>query len=397
LHICDSSRKEMPSDPLRPIPVNSPKIWGDEEAMVAECVRTGWISSEGACVKQFEEAMAEKCNRKFGIACANGTAAIDIAVKAAGIAEGDEVIMPTFCIISCATQIVRGGSVPVLVDNDAFFNMDVSLVESKITPKTKAIMCVHTYHFPVSMEPILELAKKHNLRVIEDAAEMIGQTCMGQPCGSFGDMSTMSFYPNKHITTGEGGMVLTNCEETAERCRQFRNLCFNPKKRRFVHDDLGWNYRMTNLQAAMGVAQLRHLDEAVKRKREIGRLYTELLQGCPGLILPPDENDNRESNIYWIYGVEVAPEVAEDAEGVMRRLADMKVGTRPFFWNMHEQPVFRERGLFEGQSFPVAERHARRGFYIPSGLGLSDDDCREVARRVREVMSAVVAAEPAKA
>lgn len=371
---------------MRPIPVNTPMFWGGEKDAVANCIETGWISSEGPAIKQFEEAMAKLCGRKFAIACANGTAAIDIAVKALQLGEGDEVIMPAFCIISCITQIVRGGSIPVLVDCDNSFNMDVSAVESKITSKTKAILCVHTYHFPLDMEPILAIARKHQLRVIEDAAEMIGQTCMGRQCGGIGDISTMSFYPNKHITTGEGGMVLTDDPGLAERSQLLRNLCFDASKRRFVHEELGWNYRMTNLQAALGLAQLEHLKAAVARKREVGRLYTSLLKGCPGLRLPEEKNEKGEENIYWVYGVEVEAEVPADAEEVMKRLAGMKVGTRPFFWPMHEQPVFQKMGLFAGQRFPVAERVARRGFYIPSGLALTDDDCRQVALRVRSVM-----------
>merc|ERR1711879_1064016 len=190
---------------------------------------------------------------------------------------------------------------------------------------------------------------------------------------------------------GEGGMALTNNPDVAERCRQYRNLCFDPKKRRFVHDDLGWNYRMTNLQAALGLAQLQHLDEAVVRKREIGRLYSELLADCPGLILPQDKNAAGEENIYWVYGVEVDPSWPVDAEEAMKKLAQAKVGTRPFFWCMHEQPVFQKQNMFAGQRFPVAERIARRGFYIPSGLALTDDDCREVAQRVRGVMSELCA------
>jgi len=374
----------------RPIPVNTPKFWGNEKEAVANCIEIGWISSEGPAVRQFEEAMAAKCGRQYGVACANGTAAIDIAVKGLGLGEGDEVICPTFCIISCLMQLVRGGSVPVLVDSDAFFNMDVQQIAAKITPKTKAILAVHTYHFPCDMKPILELAKERGLLVIEDAAEMIGQTCMGKQCGGLGDVSTMSFYPNKHITSGEGGMCLTDSAEIADKLRQLRNLCFDPKKRRFVHEDLGWNYRMTNIQAALGLAQLEHLDEAVLRKREIGRMYSELLHGCPGLILPAETNTQGEKNIYWVYGLEVPPEVPADAEEVMRRLADAKVGTRPYFWCMHEQPVFKNMGLFAGGSYPVGERIARRGFYIPSGLGLSDDDIREVAQRVRAVMTALL-------
>eukprot|EP00931_Biecheleriopsis_adriatica_P104489 TRINITY_DN79160_c0_g1_i1.p1 TRINITY_DN79160_c0_g1~~TRINITY_DN79160_c0_g1_i1.p1 ORF type:complete len:403 (+),score=89.12 TRINITY_DN79160_c0_g1_i1:60-1211(+) len=374
------------TESLRPIPVNTPKFWGGEKELVADCVETGWISSEGPAVKDFESKMASTCGRKHAIACANGTAAIDIAIKALGLGEGDEVIMPSFCIISCITQIVRGGSIPVLVDSDSTFNMDVSQVAAKVTPRTKAILCVHTYHFPVDMKPILALAKEKGLKVIEDAAEMIGQTCCGQPCGSLGDISTMSFYPNKHITTGEGGIVLCDDPAIAEKCQQLRNLCFDLKKRRFVHDDLGWNYRMTNLQAALGLGQLAHLEKAVARKREIGRLYTKLLDGCPGLILPPDVNAQGEVNIYWVYGVELPPDVPADADEVMKRLAGVKVGTRPFFWPMHEQPIFQRMGLFKDSSFPVAERIARRGFYIPSGLALTDDDCEEVARRVRKVM-----------
>ncbi|CAL1150375.1 unnamed protein product [Cladocopium goreaui] len=374
-------------------PVNTPKFWGDEKELVANCIETGWISSEGPAVKKFEAKLASKCGRRHAIACANGTAALDIAVKALQLGKGDEVILPSFCIISVITQVVRGGSVPVLVDSDSTFNMDVAQIRERLTPRTKAIICVHTYHFPVDMEPVLALVKERGIKVIEDAAEMIGQTCLGRPCGSFGDISTMSFYPNKHITTGEGGMVLCDAPDLAERCQQLRNLCFDPKKRRFVHEELGWNYRMTNLQAALGLGQLSHLEEAVSRKREIGRLYTKLLEGCPGLILPPDKNQKSESNIYWVYGVEVAPSVSCDADAVMKRLAAAKVGTRPFFWPMHEQPVFEPMGFFKGQSFPVAERIARRGFYIPSGLALEDHEVEEVARRIRKVMEEIVSAD----
>lgn len=345
-------------------------------------------------MKQFEEAMAKRCGRKHAVACSNGTAAIDIAVKGLGLGPGDEVIMPSFCIISCITQIVRGGSIPVLVDCDEFFNMDVAQVVAKITPRTKAIMCVHTYHFPCNMEPILTIAQEKGISIIEDAAEMIGQTCKGKECGSLGTVSTMSFYPNKHITSGEGGMALTDSDAVAEKMRQLRNLCFDMSKRRFVHEDLGWNYRMTNLQAALGLAQLQHLDEAVVRKREIGQLYTRELQGCPGLILPADVDTRGEKNIYWIYGVEVKSDVPDgvDAEFVMKKLADSKVGTRPFFWPMHEQPVFINQGMFKDQKYPVAERIARRGFYVPSGLALTDEDVREVSRRVIAVMKAICAA-----
>jgi perosamine synthetase len=362
------------------IPVNEPLLDGNEKKYLAECIDTGWISSEGPFIKRLEEGMASRVGRKFGIAVCNGTAALDVAVAALKLGPGDEVILPTFTIISCATAIVRAGATPVVVDSDPLtWNMDVNQVAAKITSRTRAIMVVHIYGLPVDMDPILDLAQKHGLKIIEDAAEVIGQTyrsqrsevsgqCAERACGSFGDISTFSFYPNKHITTGEGGMVLTNDPTLAERCRSLRNLCF--QKKRFVHEELGWNFRMSNIQAALGVAQLERLDEFVKRKREIGRRYTELLKDAPGLQLPVAATDYAE-NIYWVYGVVLKDEVPFDAEEAMKRLALLGIGTRPFFWPMHQQPVFKNLGLLANESCPVAERLAKRGFYLPSGLKLT--------------------------
>ena len=200
------------------------------------------------------------------------------------------------------------------------------------------------------MSPVLELAGKYNLKVIEDAAEMHGQTYKKEPCGSFGDISTFSFYPNKHITTGEGGMLLTDDDHLAERCRSLRNLCFMPKKR-FVHEELGYNFRMTNLQAAVGVAQLERLDEFVNRKRAMGKRYSNLLADIPGLQLPLHDTDYAE-NIYWVYGIVLNDDVPFDAQEAMRRLGEFKIGTRPFFWPMHQQPVFIKMGLFQGRAIP---------------------------------------------
>ncbi|KAB8317526.1 DegT/DnrJ/EryC1/StrS family aminotransferase [Tolypothrix campylonemoides VB511288] len=369
---------------MNPIPVNEPLLNGNEKKYLFECIETGWISSEGPFVKQFEEQFAACVGRKYGIAVSNGSVALDAAVAALGIGSGDEVILPTFTIISCAAAIVRVGAVPVVVDCDAqTWNMDVSQIEAKITSRTKAIMVVHIYGLPVDMEPVLALADRYGLQIIEDAAEMHGQTYKGRPCGSFGAISTFSFYPNKHITTGEGGMLLTDNEQLAERCCSLRNLCFQPQKR-FIHKELGWNFRMTNLQAALGVAQLERLDEFVARKRHIGQRYTELLSDIPGLQLPLPRTDYAD-NIYWVYGLVLKDEVPFDAEEAMRRLAKYKIGTRPFFWCMHEQPVLRKMGLFDGVSYPVAERIARRGFYIPSGMALTDEQIYQVAQVLTEV------------
>ena len=372
---------------MSPIPVNTPLLDGNERKYLLECLDSGWISSEGPFVRQFEERMAAKVGRKYGVAVANGSVAIDAAVVALGLGAGDEVILPSFTIISCAAAIVRAGAVPVLVDSDPeTWNMTAAGVAAAITPRTKAIMVVHVYGLPVDMDPLLQLAARHGLKIIEDAAEMHGQTYKNRPCGSFGDISTFSFYPNKHITTGEGGMMVTDDQDLAEKCRSLRNLCFQAKKR-FVHEELGWNFRMTNLQAALGLAQLETLDAHVAKKREMGRRYEELLGDLPDVQRPLVRTGYAE-NIYWVYALVLGDSHRFDAEEAMRRLADEKIGTRPFFWPMHEQPVFRKLGLFQGARCPVAERIARRGFYVPSGLGLTADEQATVAEKLRTILRA---------
>jgi len=367
------------------IPVNEPLLNGNEEKYLVECIRTGWISSEGPFIKKFEEQLAARMGRKYGVAVSNGSVALDASVMALGLGPGDEVILPTFTIISCAAAIVRVGAVPVVVDCDPdTWNMDIAQIEARITPRTRAIMVVHIFGLPVDMDPLLALARKHGLKVIEDAAEMHGQTYKGKPCGSFGDISTFSFYPNKHITTGEGGMIVTDDPALAEKCRSLRNLCFKPEQR-FVHDELGWNFRMSNLQAALGVAQLERLDEFVQIKRRMGARYTELLAGTQGIQLPLAHTDYAD-NIYWVYGMVLDDSVPFDAKEAMTRLGKLGIGTRPFFWPMHEQPVFRKIGLFAGESYTVSERIARRGFYIPSGMALTDEQMERSAAAVKEIL-----------
>ena len=367
------------------IAVNEPLLDGNEKAYLAECIDTGWISSEGPFVERFERAFANRVGRKWGVAVCNGTAALDAAIEALGIGAGDEVILPAFTIISCIGQLIRCGARPVLVDSDArTWNMDVTQIEEKITPRTKAIMVVHTYGLPVDMDPVLQIAKRHGLFVIEDAAEAHGQTYRSRPCGGFGDLSTFSFYPNKLVTTGEGGMIVTNDDRLAAECYSLRNLCFQPQ-RRFVHERLGWNLRMTNLQAALGVAQLERIDEFATRKRAMGKLYGELLSGVRGVQLPLARTDYAE-NIYWVYGLVLGDEVDFDGAAAMKKLAAAGVGCRPFFCPMNQQPVLLERGLFAGESYPVAERMHRKGFYIPSGLALTRDQMTRVAEAVGSIL-----------
>ena len=367
------------------IPVNEPLLDGNEKKYLLECIETGWISSEGPFIRDFEQKFAARMGRKHGVAVCNGTAAIDVAVEALDIGPDDEVIMPTFTIISCIGQIVRSRAKPVLVDCDPItWNMDVTQIEAKISSRTRAIMVVHIFGLPVDLEPVLDIATRHGIRVIEDAAEMHGQTYKNKPCGSFGDISTFSFYPNKHITTGEGGMVLTDCDELAETCRSLRNLCFQPHKR-FVHERLGWNFRMTNMQAALGLAQLERLDEFVRRKRKMGALYTELLKDLPGIQLPLIKADYAD-NIYWVYGIVIQKSLGTDAEDVMKRLDQLGVQTRPFFYPMHQQPILRKLGFFAGETYPIAEQMHKYGYYLPSGLALTELQISRVVEALKKIL-----------
>jgi perosamine synthetase len=375
------------------IPVNEPLLNGNERKYLNECLDTGWISSEGPFINKFEDGFSKRVGRRSGIAVTSGSTALEAAVAALGIGKGDEVVMPTFTIISCAAAIVRAGAKPILIDSDPLtWNMDINQLQERLQDeierqgnnRIKAIMVVHIYGLPVDMDPVIELANKYGLMVIEDAAEVQGQTYKGRPCGSFGELSCFSFYPNKHITTGEGGMIVTDDGRLADRCRSLRNLCFLPHQR-FLHEELGWNFRMTNLQAAIGIAQLERLDEHVARKRVMGKKYTELLRDIRGIQLPLSETQYAE-NIYWVYGIVLKEDTPMSAREAMSRLAEKGIGTRPFFYPMHLQPVFHKMGLFENESYPVAERLSERGFYIPSGLALTEEQINIFTVKVKEIL-----------
>ena len=364
--------------------VNEPLLNGNEKTYINECIDTNWISSEGPFVKRFENEMADFVGRKYATACSSGTAALDIAVSILNLQEGDEVIMPSFTIISCAQALINKGIKPVLLDSDLqTFNVNVETIEEKITPKTKAIMIVHIFGLTVDVNPILALAKKYNLKIIEDAAEVIGQTYLGVQCGSFGDVSTFSFYPNKHITTGEGGMVFCDDKLLDERAKSFRNLCFGAD--RFIHDELGENYRMTNMQAALGVAQLENIDVAVNKKRYIGYTYNELLKDLETVNLPVPKTDFCE-NIYWVYAITLKDDFTKTAKEVMAELSSYNIGTRPFFYPMHKQPIFNRMGLFLEDDLPNSENLYEKGFYIPSGLTLTNKEMLEVSIALHKVL-----------
>ena len=366
------------------IPVNTPVFLGNEKKYLKECIDSGWISSEGPFVSSFEQKMADYVNRKYGIACSNGSAALDIAIRALNFQKGDEVILPSFTIISCAQSLLNSGVKPVPIDCDyRTFNMNINEIEKNITKNTKGIMIVHIYGITVDVDPILDLAEKYKLKIIEDAAEVLGQEYKGNKCGGIGDVSTFSFYPNKQITTGEGGMVLTNCNTINRKSRELRNLCFTHD--RFVHYDLGWNYRMTNLQGAIGVAQLESIDKVVKKKRFIGEFYNNLLNDIECIDLPIKNTDYCE-NIYWVYPIVLNDKISKSAKEVMEILSENGIGTRPFFFPIHQQPVLKKMGLFKNLHLPNCEHLYQKGFYIPSGLALTKNDMETVSRVLHRIL-----------
>jgi perosamine synthetase len=364
--------------------VNEPKLGLNETEYVLDCLKTGWISSAGRYIEAFEHAWAEYCGMTYGVAMCNGTVALEAAIACLALQPGDEVIMPSFTIISCALAVVEAGGKPVLVDCDPdTWCMDVSEVDAKITPRTRAIMPVHIYGHPVEMGPIQTLARKYGFVIIEDAAEAHGAEYLGKKCGGLGDLSCFSFYANKIVTTGEGGMVLTRDLQLAEKLRGQRNLCFRPE-RRFYHTELGHNYRMTNIQAALGLAQVEQVDEHIAHKRWMADSYKKRLKGISGLQLPVEKPWAK--NVYWMFGLVLDDSLGMDARQFADRLKEKGVETRPFFLGMHEQPVFQQRGLFKNEHYPVSERIARQGLYLPSGLTLSKDQVDQVCGAVTECL-----------
>ncbi len=369
------------------IPVNKPLIIGNELKYVSKAIRTNWISGDGSYVNKFEQRFSTFVNRKYSKTVSSGTAALDIAFQSIGLKKGDEVIVPNFTIISCLNQLVRIGAKPVLIDPDPHtFNFNPHDVIKKINKKTRAILIVHIYGLPVDLDPILIAAKQKKIIVIEDAAEQIGQTYKGKPIGSFGDISTFSFFANKHITTGEGGMISTNNRGYYERFIILRNISFQPKKQKFVHNELGWNYRMTNMQAAIGLAQLEKIKIFIKLKRKIGNFYNKKFQKLEGIQLPI-QKDNFSENIYWVYPL-IIKDKKISAKKIIKDLKTKGIEARPFFCPMHLQPVFKKMKIFnKKEKFPVSEKLFRQGFYIPSGIGNTFREFEKVSKVIIQMFS----------
>ena len=377
------------------IPVNEPSIGKEELAKVTTCVKSNWISSQGRFLRDFEEKFAHYCGVRYGIATTSGTAALHLALAALSIGPGDEVLMPTFTMAATAFAVCYCGARPVFIDSEPeTFAIDANRVseylrrqEKKGPLKVKAILPVHLYGHPVDMDPILELARRYSLAVVEDAAEAHGAEYKGKRCGSLSDLGCFSFYANKIITTGEGGMVVTDDPRLADRARRLKDLAHDPHKR-FLHTELGFNYRMTNLQAALGIAQLKKIERHIQKKRWMAREYGRGLEGLSGLTLPGEKPWAK--NVYWMYGLLVEAEFGLTRDQLMVFLKEKGVDTRSFFIPMHLQPVFSSGRLKAKTSgpFPVSEKIAQKGLYLPSGLTLTESQIQSVCRQMRKAFRA---------
>ena len=366
------------------IPVNKFSLTGNERKYVIEALESGWISSDGPNVKEFEDKFSEFIGMKHGVTVTSGTVALELAVESLGITKGDEIIVPTFTIISCVNAIIKAGATPIFVDSEIdSWNMDTTKVESLISKSTKAIMPVHTYGLPANIEEISRIAKKYNLYIIEDAAEAHGQHFKGKKCGSFGDVSIFSFYANKIITTGEGGIILTNSDSLAEKLRLLRNLSFETG-RRFIHNQLSSNSRFTNIQAAIGLAQLEKIESTIQKKIQIGKTYSKYLKDNNRIQLPLSSSMG-SPNHYWVYGIVLNKSLGLDNITMMRNLKQFGIETRPFFWPMHLQPAITAKGYKQNSDFPVSVVLANQGLYLPSGIDTSIDEIAYCAKKVNEL------------
>lgn len=364
------------------IPVSQPFLWGNELLYASQAIQEGWISSRGRFVDAFERGFAEALEMRFAVAVCNGTAALHLALTTLDLKPGDEVIVPDFCMISPVLAILYCGATPVPVDVDQTWNINPKLIEEKISARTRAILVVHNYGHPAEMNAISEMARRLNLYLVEDVAESLGATVNGRKAGTFGDLACFSFYANKVITTGEGGMVVTQDPALYEKARWKRDLCFGPtEETRFTHQEIGYNFRLTNMQAAVGVAQLEHMNEAIAAKIAVAEKYDLALKDIEGLTLPPQAEWAK--NVYWVYGVAVEPEFGVSRQLLQKYLRDAHIETRRFFTPIHQQPIVASN--VAAADFPVSSYLSERGIYLPSYIGMSSAAIQRVANAIRSI------------
>lgn len=362
------------------IPVCAPKIEDVDVDYVTECVKSTWISGVSEYVERFEERFARYCYCKYGVATNSGTTALHVALSALDIKRGDEVIIPTLTMIATANAIVYLGARPVLVDSELeTWNIDVTKIEEKITKRTKAIMPVHIYGHPADMDPILELAGKYDLYVIEDAAEAHGAEYKGKKTGGIGNVGCFSFYANKIITTGEGGIIVTNNEELAEKAKWLRAHAFGRHGKHFYHEALGFGYRMSSMQAALGLAQLERIGKFVSIRRKNAQYYNKLLSEMANEITLPPEAPWAK-NVYWMYSILIQNGFSLTRDNLMEKLEGEGIETRTFFYPIHTQPIYIKQN--QGKSFPIADELSRKGINLPSGNTLTTEEIRYVCNRI---------------
>ena len=367
------------------IPVCEPYLNGRELSYVTQAVKSGWISSSGRYVRDFEERFAAYCGAKYAVGVCNGTVALHLSLVVLGIGKKDEVLIPDFTMAASAFAVCYTGAMPVLVDaRRDTWNMDHEKITHKITRRTKAIMPVSIFANPCEMDPIRLIAKKHGLKVIEDAAESHGSLYKGRKTGSLATVTAFSFYANKNLTTGEGGILVTDDRKLYERALYFRNMCFALSGlRNYIHGDIGYNYRMTNMTAALGLAQVEKADFYVRRRIQNAELYRSHLSKIPGIVL--QQRYPHVLQAQWMNGLVVDPSVyGHTRDELMKHLSKNGIDSRLFFVGMHRQPFFSKYGGDVSGKYPVSDHLSKNGLYLPSGGRLSPKDIRSICRMVAE-------------
>ncbi|MDI6826374.1 MAG: DegT/DnrJ/EryC1/StrS family aminotransferase [Candidatus Aenigmarchaeota archaeon] len=360
------------------IPIASPKLGKKELNYVMDCIKSSWISSRSNYVTEFEEKFSEYCGVRYGITTSSGTTALHLAMASLGIKKGDEVIIPTLTMIATANAVTYTGAKPILVDSEPdYWNIDTDKIQERITDRTKAIVVVHIYGHPVDIDPILDIAEDKELFIVEDAAEAYGAEYKKRRVGGIGDIGCFSFYANKIITTGEGGMLVTDDEKIAERAKILRDHAFS-ENNRFWHQSLGFSYRMSALQAAVGLAQLEKIDELVEIRRRNAVLYNKLLKSVQGLTLPTEAKWAKD--VYWMYSVLVEKDFGSSRDSLMNRLEKAGIETRSFFIPIHKQPIYAK--YYKKQKFPVADELSKKGINLPSGSTLKKEEIKYVCESI---------------
>ena len=368
------------------IPVNTPLITKADVNAVNQTIKSGWISSEGKQVKQFEKNFSKYIGHKYSVAVSSGTAALEIAIKSLNLKKHHEVIIPNFTIISNALAVIKQNLKIRLVDcNIKDWNMDLNKIIKNINKNTKVIIATHIYNFPMRVDKLRKICKKKKIFLIEDAAEALGQKLNNKKCGSFGDISTFSFYANKQITTGEGGMITTNNKKLYDKMSSLKNLSFG-KIDRFNHDDIGWNYRMTNLQASLGLSQLKRISKIVSLRHKVGLRYYNNLKNNKNIFMPPPKQ-KKTKNIYWVIAILIINKKLKlDAKKMISILKKEGIGARPFFWPMHKQTILNQLKLIKSKTFPNSEYISKYGFYVPSSLSLNNTEIDYISKKINSIL-----------